>query len=214
MNGIKPLLDHLQKDTDAKLQALHAETAAQVEDLEKDYARRAQELENTLLAQGEEQLRLEHQRQLRLAHLSGRNRLLSAKQALLSATFQRALEQLTALPREAYTQLLIDLCVQAAGEGGSWSVLLSPRDRESLGSAVVEGANARLAQRSRRESKAPTAQSLDAPPLTLSPESRPIVSGVILHADGVELNGSFDALLALHRESLEAQLAQRLFAPV
>lgn len=214
MNGIKPLLEHLQKDTDAKLHALHAETAAQVEDLEKDYAHRARELKNALLAQGKEQLRQEHQRQLRLAHLSGRNRLLSAKQALLSATFQRAMEQLTALPREAYTQLLIDLCVQAAEEGGSWSVLLSPQDRECVGSAVVEGANALLAQRSRRESKAPTAQSPAAPPLTLSPDSRPIVGGVILHADGVELNGSFDALLALHRESLEGQLAQRLFAPV
>ena len=90
--------------------------------------------------------------------------------------------------------LLTRLTLEAARTGRE-QVYLSPADRETVGEALVQRANAQLDQGA----------------LTLASESRPIRGGVILSDGAVESNNSFESILRLAREGMAGDIVKRLF---
>ena len=156
-----------------------------------------------------------------------RKLLLGAKQEVLAQAFDRALEQLCALPEEQYIQLLTSLVLQAVTTGRE-QIIFSPKDRNRIGKQVVVAANEALVSRvapelpdSITDSKvgaflgkvvnSATAQITGTGLLSMSEETRNIRGGFILVDGPVETNCAFETLVRLQREKLEKDVANVLF---
>ena len=141
MNGIEKIISRMEADAKAERDAVTAAAQQKAESIRHDYQATADTL------QQEAQVRRQAQNAERLEHLNGssqmacRQRVLAVKQEVIDEAFSQAAQQLTQLPAEQYVPLLAAL---AADNGvGDEEILLSSADRQAVGQAVVDAANAR-----------------------------------------------------------------------
>ena len=193
MNGLEKIVARMEADTQAACDALAASAAENAAAILRDCQAQAD-----AAAQDSVQ-RAAAQAAAHLEHLNGssqlacRQRVLAAKQQLIDEAFARTAQALTALPQAAY----IDLLASLAAENGSGDeeLLLSKADRDAVGAAVVEAANA----------KKPGAA------FRLSEETRDTGGGLVLRRGRVELNCSFTEKLRQLRQEESSAVAQLLF---
>ena len=193
MNGLEKIVARMEADTQAACDALAASAAenaaAILRDCQAQADAAAQDSAQRAAAQAAEHLE----------HLNGssqlacRQRVLAAKQQLIDETFARTAQALTALPQAAYVDLLASLA--AENGSGDEELLLSKTDRDAVGAAVVEAANA----------KKPGAA------FRLSEETRDTGGGLVLRRGRVELNCSFTEKLRQLRQEEPSAVAQLLF---
>lgn len=193
MNGLEKIVARMEADTQAACDALAASAAENAAAILRDCQAQADAVTRDSAQRAEAQA-AEH-----LEHLNGssqlacRQRVLAAKQQLIDEAFARAAQALTALPQADY----IDLLAALAAENGSGDeeLLLSAHDRETVGAAVVDAANA----------KRPGAA------FRLSEETRDTGGGLVLRRGRVELNCSFTEKLRQLRQEESSAVAQLLF---
>lgn len=227
MNGLDQITQRIAADAQAQADGILAEARAQAGAIRSDYDRQVQALTQAALEKGRLDAAEQEQRLENLAALEGRKQILAAKQEMLSAAFDKALEQLLDLPEEEYVELLSDLCVKAAVTGRE-EVLFSQRDRDKVGKKVVARANEKLAKQVApklpEELSSSTAGAIldkvvtvgsallsGTGMLTVAEETRPIQGGFILMSEGVEVNCAFETLVRLSRSQLEREVAAILF---
>ena len=141
MNGLDKIIARMESDIRAECDALAANAAENAAAIRRDYQAQAD------AAARDSAQRAQTQAAEHLEHLNGssqlacRQRVLAAKQQLIDEAFARTAQALAALPQADY----IDLLAALAAENGSGDeeLLLSARDREAVGAAVVDAANAR-----------------------------------------------------------------------
>lgn len=193
MNGLDKIIARMEADTRVECDALAANAAGNADAILWDYQAQADAVARDSAQRAETQA-AEH-----LEHLNGssqlvcRQRVLAAKQQLIDEAFARAAQALAALPQADY----IDLLASLAAENGSGDeeLLLSKTDRDAVGAAVVEAANA----------KKPGAA------FRLSEETRDTGGGLVLRRGRVELNCSFTEKLRQLRQEESSAVAQLLF---
>ena len=193
MNGLDKIIARMEADTRAECDALAANAAENAAAILRDYQAQAD------AAARDSAQRAEAQAAEHLEHLNGssqlacRQRVLAAKQQLIDEAFARAAQALAALPQADY----IDLLAALAAENGSGDeeLLLSARDREAVGAAVVDAANARKLGAS----------------FHLSGETRDTGGGLVLRRGRVELNCSFTEKLRQLRQEESSAVARLLF---
>lgn len=193
MNGLEKIVARMEADTQAACDALAASAAENAAAILRDCQAQADAVTRDSAQRAEAQA-AEH-----LEHLNGssqlacRQRVLAAKQQLIDEAFARTAQALAALPQADY----IDLLAALAAENGSGDeeLLLSAHDRETVGAAVVDAANA----------KRPGAA------FRLSDETRDTGGGLVLRRDRVELNCSFTEKLRQLRQEESSAVAQLLF---
>lgn len=193
MNGLDKIIARMEADTRVECDALAANAAGNADAILRDYQAQADAVARDSAQRAETQA-AEH-----LEHLNGssqlvcRQRVLAAKQQLIDEAFARTAQALTALPQADY----IDLLASLAAENGSGDeeLLLSKTDRDAVGAAVVEAANA----------KKPGAA------FRLSEETRDTGGGLVLRRGRVELNCSFTEKLRQLRQEESSAVAQLLF---
>ena len=193
MNGLEKIVARMEADTQAACDALAASAAENAAAILRDCQAQAD-----AAAQDSAQ-RAAAQAAAHLEHLNGssqlacRQRVLAAKQQLIDEAFARTAQALTALPQAAYVDLLASLA--AENGSGDEELLLSEADRDAVGTAVVEAANA----------KKPGAA------FRLSGETRDTGGGLVLRRGRVELNCSFTEKLRQLRQEESSAVAQLLF---
>ena len=193
MNGLEKIVARMEADTQAACDALAASAAENAAAILRDCQAQAD-----AAAQASAQ-RAAAQAAEHLEHLNGssqlacRQRVLAAKQQLIDEAFARTAQALTALPQAAYVDLLASLA--AENGSGDEELLLSKTDRDAVGAAVVEAANA----------KKPGAA------FRLSEETRDTGGGLVLRRGRVELNCSFTEKLRQLRQEESSAVAQLLF---
>lgn len=209
-------LDRLKEDIQHQLQTIHVQTQEQMDRERRD-----------ILSRGEKAAAERLERLKSAADMEKRKLMLAAKQEVLSEAFDKALEQLCALPDEQYIQLLTHLVLQAVSTGKE-QLIFSPKDRNRIGKQVVVAANEALVKNVAPElpgavtdSKvgafveklvnSATAQITGTGLLSLSEETRNIRGGFILVDGPIEVNCAFETLVRLQREKLEKQVADILF---
>ena len=193
MNGLDKIIARMESDTRAECDALAANAAENAAAIRRDYQAQAD------AAARDSAQRAQTQAAEHLEHLNGssqlacRQRVLAAKQQLIDEAFARTAQALAALPQADY----IDLLAALAAENGSGDeeLLLSARDRETVGAAVVKAANARKPGASFR----------------LSDETRDTGGGLVLRRGRVELNCSFTEKLRQLRQEESSAVAKLLF---
>lgn len=193
MNGLDKIIARMEADTRVECDALAANAAGNADAILRDYQAQADAVARDSAQRAETQA-AEH-----LEHLNGssqlacRQRVLAAKQQLIDEAFARAAQALTALPQAEYVDLLASLA--AENGSGDEELLLSKTDRDTVGAAVVEAANA----------KKPGAA------FRLSEETRDTGGGLVLRRGRVELNCSFTEKLRQLRQEESSAVAQLLF---
>lgn len=193
MNGLEKIVARMEADTQAACDALAASAAENAAAILRDCQAQADAVTRDSAQRAETQA-AEH-----LEHLNGssqlacRQRVLAAKQQLIDEAFARAAQALAALPRAEY----VDLLAALAAENGSddEELLLSAHDRETVGAAVVDAANAKRPGTAFR----------------LSDETRDTGGGLVLRRDRVELNCSFTEKLRQLRQEESSAVAKLLF---
>lgn len=193
MNGLEKIVARMEADTQAACDALAASAAENAAAILRDCQAQADAVTRDSAQRAEAQA-AEH-----LEHLNGssqlacRQRVLAAKQQLIDEAFARAAQALAALPQAEYVDLLASLA--AENGSGDEELLLSAHDREAVGAAVVDAANAKRPGTAFR----------------LSDETRDTGGGLVLRRDRVELNCSFTEKLRQLRQEESSAVAKLLF---
>ncbi|MEA4892211.1 MAG: V-type ATP synthase subunit E family protein [Peptococcaceae bacterium] len=199
MNGIEKITGKIAVDAKQEAEAILSQARSEAAAIAGKYQAQSQEEAKKILVAGEEQAKEIRRRAKAAAELEGRQKVLTTKQELIAQAFDKALEKLLSLPAPEYTALLAQLASRAAGSG-SETVVMSPKDREALGQAVVEQANKLLSQSGK------------AAGLTLSSETRDFKGGLLLKSGDVEVNCTLETIVQLSKEELALDVAAALFA--
>ena len=193
MNGIDKITQRIGADTQAEIDRILADAAAQAEAAADKFRTQAEAEDRDLLAKSERAAAEREERLVSAAQMEARKTVLAAKQAVMEETYAKALEKLRNLSETRYVEVLTELLLQAAPHGVG-EVLFSAQDRETVGQAAVDAANGKSGGK-----------------LTLSGETAPIQGGFILKDGNVEVNCAFDTLVRLQKAETAGQVAQRLF---
>lgn len=193
MNGLEKIVARMEADTQAACDALAASAAENAAAILRDCQAQADAAaqDSAQRAAAQAAAHLEHLNGS--SHLACRQRVLAAKQQLIDEAFARTAQALAALPQAEYVDLLASLA--AENGSGDEELLLSKADRDAVGAAVVEAANA----------KKPGAA------FRLSEETRDTGGGLVLRRGRVELNCSFTEKLRQLRQEESSSVAKLLF---
>ena len=198
MNGIDRITDRIEADAREQAKAIIAEAEAKCAEIRKENEKKAQERYLQLIRNGTKDCESGLERRKSAAEMDAKKSVLALKQDCVAEAFDMAKRRLADMPEDSYVGFLASLAASAAADG-SGEIVLSARDRERCGKAVLERANAALA-----------AEGLT-PALTLAADSREISGGLILRQGGVEVNCSIEALVEALKGPMTAEVARTLF---
>ena len=198
MNGIDRITDRIEADAREQAKAIIAEAEAKCAEIRKENEKKAQERYLQLIRNGTKDCESGLERRKSAAEMDAKKSVLALKQDCVAEAFDMAKRCLADMPEDSYVGFLASLAASAAADG-SGEIVLSARDRERCGKAVLERANAALA-----------AKGLT-PALTLAADSREISGGLILRQGGVEVNCSIEALVEALKGPMTADVARTLF---
>lgn len=193
MNGLEKIVARMEADTRAECDALTASAAENAAAILRDCRLRQTPWPATAASGRRRRRRSIWSTSTAAAIWACRQKVLAAKQQLIDEAFAGAAQRLSSLPQAEY----IDLLAALAAENGSGDeeLLLSAKDRETVGPAVVKAANARKAGAAFR----------------LSEETRETGGGLVLRRGRVELNCSFTEKLRQLRQEESSAVARLLF---
>ena len=198
MKGMEKITRRISSEAEEAAAAVIAQGQKTADDIRARYEAQAKETEAELLRQGKEKLEQKVQRAERAAKLDAKKDILSVKQEMVSAAYEKARKLILALPEEKYVAFLAREAGEAALTGRE-EIILSPEDRKALGEKLLSAANAAAAKRGLPGT------------LKLSAETRPIRGGLVLREGDIEVNCTLESLLELSRGSLDAEVARTLF---
>lgn len=198
MNGIDRITDRIEADAREQAKAIIAEAESKCAEIRKENEKKAQERYLQLIRNGTKDCESGLERRKSAAEMDAKKSVLALKQDCVAEAFDMAKRRLADMPEDSYVGFLASLAASAAADG-SGEIVLSARDRERCGKAVLERANAALA-----------AKGLT-PALTLAADSREISGGLILRQGGVEVNCSIEALVEALKGPMTADVARTLF---
>ena len=198
MNGIDRITGRIEADAREQAKAIIAEAEAKCAEIRKENEKKAQERYLQLIRNGTKDCESGLERRKSAAEMDAKKSVLALKQDCVAEAFDMAKRRLADMPEDSYVGFLASLAASAAADG-SGEIVLSARDRERCGKAVLERANAALA-----------AKGLT-PALTLAADSREISGGLILRQGGVEVNCSIEALVEALKGPMTADVARTLF---
>lgn len=170
----------------------------EAEDLIRAAREEAEKKKKAILEKAVREAEDKRKRTIAVAELEGRKKRLQAKQEVLEEVFDRTVFALNSMPSEQYEGILADMIINSV-KTGMEEIVLSEKDRGRLGESFVRKINQRLTAEGKTGS------------LKLSEESRSFNGGFILKSGDVEVNQSFDAVLRMQRDELEALAIKVLF---
>lgn len=193
MNGIEKITQLIESDAQAEIDRILGDARAEAARIAAQYQGQADAEAAELAAKNEKAAAEREERLVSVAQMEARKVTLGAKQEMVEKAYIRALEKLCAMPDEQYVAVLADLLVQASSSGHE-EVVFSKEDRERVGKAAVEKANAASGKK-----------------LGLSAESQPIKGGFILKDKNVEVNCTFETLVRLQKAETAGAVVKKLF---
>ena len=221
INGLNKITDKILSEAQAKADKILADAEAECDRINAEYAERAEKIRSEISGEAEKG-GMEYVARIRsTAATNKRNLLLQTQSDLIDGVFAGVLEQTRNLELQKYNEILVGLLSAALleqleseetsrnlyGEEEAlapefYEVMLSQRDRDRSGKAVIEGVQKHLAGKVSAEKLAR---------LKLSAQTANIDGGLVLRCGSVESNCSLSILFAQLRESLESEVARTLF---
>lgn len=195
MTGIEKITGRITADAEAEAQGVLAEAETQANAITARYQAEAERVGREARAKGEAAAADREEHLASAAGMQARQLLLSTRQELLDAAFDRALEKLCTLPEQQAILLLVRLAVSASTTGKE-QLQLNAADSAAYGERVVTAANATLGERGQ---------------LTLSPTPGTFQGGLVLSDGAVDVNCTYETLVRLARGRMAGDVAKVLF---
>lgn len=213
MTGIDKICDKILSDAQAECTVLIDRANAQAQEITQSYAQIAQTQAEQILSRGRKNADERKERLAGVAQLEARKLHLQTKQQMISSAFDAALKELCSMEQEEYIRVMAALAADAAVSGKE-EVIMSSRDRESIGKQVVSEANKLIKARSEAADANAVKKliSMLSGGLTLSDETRDICGGLILREGNMEINATFETLIRLAEYDISGQVAEILFS--
>ena len=193
MNGIETIIQRLNTDAKAETDALLDKARQDAAAITARCQAQADKETADLAARNQRAAAEREERLVSAAQMEARKTILAAKQAVMEEVYAKALEKLRSLPQDRAVEVLASLLNEAASQGKG-EVLFSAQDRETVGRAAVDAANAQNGGQ-----------------LTLSGETANIPGGFILRNGSIEVNCAYDTLIRLQKTETAGQVARQLF---
>ena len=193
MNGIETIIQRLNTDAKAETDALLDKARQDAAAITARCQAQADKETADLAARNQRAAAEREERLVSAAQMEARKTILAAKQAVMEEVYDKALEKLRSLPQDRAVEVLAALLNEAAPQGKG-EVLFSAQDRETVGRAAVDVANAKNGGQ-----------------LTLSGETANIPGGFILRNGSIEVNCAYDTLIRLQKTETAGQVARQLF---
>ena len=193
MNGIEKITQRSDADTQAEIDRILSEAREEADQITGRYKAQAEAEAASLAARNEKSAVEREERLVSVAQMEARKVQLAAKQEMVEKAYDLALEKLCAMPDARYTEVLAGLLVQASSNGRE-EAIFSPEDRERVGKAAVDKANAASGKQ-----------------LKLSKETRPLKGGFVLRDENIEVNCTFDTLVRLEKAETTGAVVKKLF---
>ena len=194
MKGTEKIIAHIRSDAEEQANAILAEAAEQCAAIKSGCEEQAKDTYAERIRAGVKECESRADSMKRMAQMESRKGVLALKQELVSASFDKAVEMIVALPREQYVSLLAKLASEAAVTG-SEEIVLNARDRETIGADVVKAADALFKGGS----------------FSLSDETGSFAGGLILRRGSVAANCTAELLVELQRSGMASEIAKVLF---
>lgn len=196
--GAERISGRILGEAQSRVKELLAEAAEKAGEIIGAAEREAAQRKEQILARTGQEIEEQKKRILGMAQLDARKEMLMAKQELIAEAFQQALQRLVNLEERTYLALLRQMLLSAV-KTGEETLILSPRDKAKIPAEFWENLAKELKASGRAGKIFPGLE---------SPE---VKGGFILQSSGLEINSSFNALLSMHREELEPEVAAMLF---
>lgn len=196
--GAERIIQRILDDANSKAEAIKAVAAEQYNTAENEARQKAARKQEQILEHARKEAEEQKRRILGVAQLEARKDLLSAKQELISESFQKSLDQLVNMDDRSYLTVIRSMLLSLV-ETGTERVICSAGDRNRISESFLKEVNEALVKKGKKGN------------LTLAKEPRDIWGGFILEAEGAEINCSFDSLLKMKRDDLEPEVAAVLF---
>ena len=193
MNGIEKITQRIEADAQAEIDRILSEAREEADQITGRYTAQAEAEAASLAARNEKSAVEREERLVSVAQMEARKVQLAAKQEMVEKAYDLALEKLCAMPDAQYTEVLAGLLVQASSNGRE-EAIFSPEDRERVGKAAVDKANAASGKQ-----------------LKLSKETRPLKGGFVLRDENIEVNCTFDTLVRLEKAETTGAVVKKLF---
>ncbi len=198
MSALEKMQEKVLQDARAKADEIVKAAAAEAEAILAQARAEAARKRDEELARGKERADEDRRRTLTLAELDARRQVLATKAGLIDEAFQEARTRLASLDPAQYRAYLKRAMLEAV-ESGDEEVIASARDLGTVGPEVVAEVNAEIARQGRKAA------------LRLSSTPGDFIGGFVLRRGNVEVNCTFDAVLAREREALVVDVARVLF---
>lgn len=196
--SLEKILSRIESDTQKEVDSIIERANANAKEVIQKAEEEAGILKGDLLKSAEEEATQRQERMLAMASLDFRKRLLDEKQRAIDAVFLEAIENLCNLEDDEYRALIKRILLSGV-QTGDEEIILSGRDKERLTPSFLNELNEEL----RKDGKKGN--------LTFSRETRGMAGGFVLRQGNIELNSTFESLLASSREELESEVGRLLF---
>ena len=176
------LRDKTLSEAAAQSDAVLAEARKKAEDMVEDSRKRGVEEKEKIIS-----------RRKSVADIDCRKVFLAKKQELIGQCFDRAVDDIIAMDKDRYTELLTALGTNSGITGGQ--LIFNENERAAIGQKVVDALNSRIEGGS----------------FSLSEETRPLRGGYMLMCGQTFINNTIEALVEEARPELTAEVAKMMF---
>ena len=176
------LRDKTLSEAAAQSDAVLAEARKKAEDMVEDSRKRGVEEKEKIIS-----------RCKYVADIDCRKVFLAKKQELIGQCFDRAVDDIIAMDKDRYTELLTALGTNSGMTGGQ--LIFNENERAAIGQKVVDALNSRIEGGS----------------FSLSEETRPLRGGYMLMCGQTFINNTIEALVEEARPELTAEVAKMMF---
>lgn len=197
MNDISAIIGKIEQEAQSfRADALeHAEKNAKA--IAQKYAAQAEQETAAAMKAAENTAEAVRQRSASQAGIAGRNALLAARRRVLNSAFDEAEKLLAAKSDAEKTELYARLIARDISADAE--VILNSADRAAIGPKVVAAAIEKCKAAGKSFA------------VSLASDCGSFCGGLILRQGRVELNSTFEVMVAAAREELEAEALQVLF---
>ena len=176
------LRDKTLSEAAAQSDAVLAEARKEAEERVEDSRKRGAEEKEKIIS-----------RRKSVADIDCRKVFLAKKQELIGQCFDRAVDDIIAMDKDRYTELLTALGTNSGMTGGQ--LIFNEKERADIGQKVVDALNSRIEGGS----------------FSLSEETRPLRGGYMLMCGQTFINNTIEALVEEARPELTAEVAKMMF---
>jgi V/A-type H+-transporting ATPase subunit E len=200
MAGVEKIKEKILQDAESKVNEILEKARLQakeiVENGKQKAAQKGREISQKALHDANEKKRIINS----IVELEMRKDILAAKQEVIDNVFETALQNLSQMPAAKYFELLSEMILSSVKTGNE-EIILSEFDRQRSPEGFLDQTNALTAEIGMTGA------------LIMSRENRNIRGGFVLVSDTMEINQTFEAIIKMKREELEAEVVSLLFSP-